>query len=299
MRTQDFGAAWRLADGVLAERDPATRDDPDLPYHLRWVWDGTPPDGRRVLVRCYHGLGDTLQFARFLPALGKRAACVTLEAQAELLPILTAIPGVDRLVPFDQARPLPPEDCTAEIMELAHLLRATPQDASACVPYLSCSPNSESGGAARGALALCWQAGEWDRLRSVPLPALLAACAGSGRRLISLQRGAAASQATDPAFINPGDVDMDVVRTASLLCTASLVVTVDTMAAHLAGALGRPAVLLLKHGADWRWPSGGQQSVWYPTLTILAQPAPGDWREPLDRLAMLLGSGAADRRHPA
>ena len=299
MRAQDFAAAWRVADSVLAQRDPATRDDPDLPYHQRWVWDGTPPDGRHVLVRCYHGLGDTLQFARFLPALGARAASVTLEAQAELLPILSAIRGVDRLVPFDQARPLPPEDCTAEIMDLAHLLRATPQEASACVPYLACPPCSDPAGVAGGALALCWEAGEWDRLRSVPLPALLAACAGSGRRLISLQRGTAASQATDPDFINPGEADSDVVRTAALICAASLIITVDTMVAHLAGALGRPAVLLLRHGADWRWPSGGQPSVWYPTLTILAQPSPGDWREPLDRLALLLGSGAADSTHPA
>ncbi len=99
MRNQDFAGAWAISDAVLAMRDPAGRDDPSLPYHLRWVWDGTPPHGRDVLVRCYHGLGDTLQFARFLPALRARAARVTVEAQRELCPLLAQLPGVDRLAP--------------------------------------------------------------------------------------------------------------------------------------------------------------------------------------------------------
>ena len=78
MRAEDYGAAWRLADETLRTRDPATRDDPTVPFHLRWVWDGRPFDGRDVLVRCYRGLGDTLQFARYLPLLAERAASVTL-----------------------------------------------------------------------------------------------------------------------------------------------------------------------------------------------------------------------------
>ena len=71
-----------------------TRDRAADPYHHRWVWDGTPPDGQDVLVRCYHGLGDTLQFARFLPALAARARSVTLECQPELLPLLRPLARV-------------------------------------------------------------------------------------------------------------------------------------------------------------------------------------------------------------
>ena len=69
MRRGDLGAAWAISDQVLRERDPSRRDDASLPYHERWVWDGRSFDGADVLVRCYHGLGDTLQFARYLPAL--------------------------------------------------------------------------------------------------------------------------------------------------------------------------------------------------------------------------------------
>ena len=74
MRSGAYERAWDMALASLVARDPATRDDPALPYHLRWVWSGEPVDGRDVLVRCYHGLGDTLQFARFLPLLAARAA---------------------------------------------------------------------------------------------------------------------------------------------------------------------------------------------------------------------------------
>ena len=95
MRDGDLDAAHVISDAVLAARDPATRDDPSQPHHLRWVWDGTPPDGRDVLVRCYHGLGDTLQFARFLPALSGRAASVTVEAPAALVPLLSDLPSRD------------------------------------------------------------------------------------------------------------------------------------------------------------------------------------------------------------
>ena len=288
MRAPDFAAAWRIADDVLAARDPAARDDPRQPYHLRWVWDGTPPDGRDVLVRCYHGLGDTIQFARFLPALRRRAARVTLEAPSALVALFENLPGVDRLLPFDPDTPQSPSGCDVEIMELAHMLRVCPQDAADCVPYLAHSRDQVPCAVAPGAVALCWQAGDWDRARSVPLPLLLGACVGSGRRLISLQRGPAASEATDPAFLNPGDTDTDLRHTTGLASAARLIVTVDTMVAHLAGALGRPGVLLLKYDADWRWPGSGQTSPWYPTLTILRQQSPRQWNRPLQQLADLL-----------
>ena len=99
MRRGDFAAAWDLAARTLAGRDPATRDDPSLPYHLRWVWDGTPPDGRAVLVRCYHGYGDTLMFSRYLPLLAQRAGSVTVEMQPRLVPLFRRLMDITRAIP--------------------------------------------------------------------------------------------------------------------------------------------------------------------------------------------------------
>src|SRR5947209_3163403 len=126
MRRGDFAAAWAISDTVLAARDPAGRDDPQLPYHLRWVWDGRPFAGKRVLVRCYHGLGDTIQFARFLAPLRARAASLELEVQPELVPLFASLPGPDRLIPFRLDAPHSPAECDLELMELPHALRITP-----------------------------------------------------------------------------------------------------------------------------------------------------------------------------
>ncbi len=288
MHAGDFPAAWSISDAVLASRRRVgPPDDPSLPYHRRWVWDGTQPDALPVLVRCYHGLGDTLQFLRFLLPLRARAASLTLEVQPALLPLLADFPGIDRLHAFDPGQPLPRGPCDMEIMELGHVLRATEADISVSVPYLS-SPAPVPFPVPPGAIALSWQAGEWDSARSIPLGSLLAAVHPRGRKLISLQRGAGAGEAMHREFLNPADDNPDVPRTAALICASACVVTVDTMVAHLAGTLGRPAYLLLKHTPDWRWPLRGPSTPWYPSLTLLHQASPGDWRAPVAALASLL-----------
>ncbi|WP_374301923.1 hypothetical protein [Paracoccus sp. (in: a-proteobacteria)] len=263
MRRGDFPAAWDIAVRAMGQRDPATRDDPRLPYHLRWVWDGRPFDGRDVLVRCYHGLGDTLMFARFLPLLARRAARVTVEMQPHLLPLFRGFPGIRRLVPFDVARPLPPQDCDIEIMELSLALRVGP--ANAPMPALAIAPAPLP----PGTVALCWGAGDWDPARGVPEAMLLPFCQGPA---LSLMPGP-----TTLPVLNPEGCPLDMVRTAQLVAGSALVVTVDTMIAHLAGVLGRPVWLLAKHDPDWRWPVEGTRTPWYPTMRVWRQPAPGDW----------------------
>ncbi len=280
MRTGAFDVAWAVSDTVLGARDPATRDDPTLPYHLRWLWDGRALEGRRVLVRCYHGLGDTLQFCRYLPLLRSRVAELTLEAQPELIPLLRSPPGPDRLIPFRPETPAPASECDIEIMELAHALRLVPHGA----PYLAAEPLPRPAGDML--VGLCWQAGGWDPARSVPLPALAPLGRVPGVRLISLQRGPGLNElaaAGAPQVLDTGDRSSDVMAVARLLATLDLVVTVDTMIAHLAGALGRPTWLLLQAEADWRWMSG-RQSLWYDSIRLYRQTRPGQWADPLTQV---------------
>ncbi len=271
MLREDFAAAWSIADTVLTERHAPSRDDPTRPYHERWVWDGTDLAGRRVTVRCYHGLGDTLQFARFLPALRARASHVTLEAQPELLPLLADWPGVDSLLGFDPASPVPAEH-SIEIMELQHALRAEPGGS----PYLNVPPtpvlNARTGA--------CWKAGGWDPSRSIPLGLLQPVLPPA---TISLQRGAA-------GLPDPLDGDMDIRTMAGLIASLERVVTVDTMIAHLAGALGRPVHLLLKADADWRWGTG-PRTAWYASVRIHRQRCPGNWTSALQSLSAALKAG--------
>src|SRR3954470_24064934 len=112
----DFESAWRLADADRERRQAAGISGADWPRHMRPLWDGSELAGARVLVRCYHGLGDTIHFARYLPLLAERAARVCGEAQPELVSLLRSLPGDIGLVPLDeQDHPPARFGCDAEI----------------------------------------------------------------------------------------------------------------------------------------------------------------------------------------
>lgn len=270
MRDARYDDAWAIEQAVLAQRNPATRDDPTLPYHRRWVWDGRSPDGRDVLVRCYQGLGDTIQFARYLPLLASRARSVTVEAPERLHVLLRAIVDVP-LRAFAPARPAPPAELDIEITELAFALRAPPL--AVRVPYLAHTPAALP----RGTIGLCWQAGDWDRDRWVPEESL----APIARTYPCLSL---IPERTTLAVLNPDGCAFDLSTTAALIAGCALVVTVDTMVAHLAGAMGRPVWLMLKAEPDWRWNPHAQGSGWYPSARLYSQQRSGDWRAVVDRI---------------
>jgi ADP-heptose:LPS heptosyltransferase len=292
MRRGDFEAAWVINDRILGDRDVRSRDDPKRPYHERWVWDGRTPTGRSVLVRCYHGLGDTIQFARYLPILDACAASWRIEIQPSLRPLLALRHRSERLVSFCPDAPLPEAECNIEVMELAHALRLPPGPKLA-KPYLSVPQNrvdeirSRFGLNAGPNAGLCWCAGDWDGERSIPLPILTKHVSGLAISWVSLQGGNAAADALGPAalpLVNAGVAERDIVDCAALICAVDVVITVDTMVAHLAGALGRLTFLLLKKDADWRWMLNCSETPWYPSIRIYRQPTAGDWETPLARV---------------
>jgi hypothetical protein len=272
MRAGRFADAWAIEHATIAARDPATRDDAALPYHLRWVWDGTPLDGREVLVRSYHGLGDAIQFARYLPLLAARAARVTLEVQPRLIPLLSQIEGVAAFIPFDEAKPSKARDVDIELGELPGALRVPP-DAIAGA-YLAWQPAD----VAPGATGLCYAAGDWDPARSIPPAMLLPLC----------EERCCTTLVAEPTLLpvtNPAGCPFSIEETAALVAAADAVVTVDTMVAHLAGALGRPTWLLLQSAPDWRWTPDARRSAWYASMRVFTQPSPGDWSSVIAEVA--------------
>ena len=124
----DFDAAWKISDRVLQRRLRHGGCAFDLPRHWQWLWDGRDLAGAHVLVHCYHGLGDTLQFVRLLPLLRARCAAITLWLQPELIELLPSIAGADRIVPLHDGAPGIERDADVELMELPHILRLTPAD---------------------------------------------------------------------------------------------------------------------------------------------------------------------------
>jgi hypothetical protein len=281
-RAGEFERAWRVSDRLRAW---ARLNDAGVPRHVQQVWDGTPLDGRRVLVRCYHGLGDTLQFARFIPRLCAIAQSVTVWAQPELLPLLdtlrlpaledarTSCCGVTLLALHDGA-PDADYDVDIEIMELMYAFRASLASIPRDVPYLRPPRLAVAARSSRRRIGLVWRSGTWAPHRSIPFSALAPLLTRNGEDWISLQ----ADSDADETHANLCSVRAQPpTELARVMTTLDLVVTVDSMPAHLAGALGVPVWTLLADDCDWRWLADREDSPWYPTMRLFRQKVPGAW----------------------
>jgi hypothetical protein len=280
----DFESAWRLSDEVLAERRRRRLSCEGQPRHLRWVWDGSPLDAREVLVRCHHGLGDIIQFIRLAAPLRRVARRVTVEAPTALIPLIETCEGVDAVLPLDGENF--PAEAEIELMELPHALRLQLADIPNAVPYLTLPPSlvAERRRAlpARPVVGVVGTAGAWRPERSVPPSLLNTISSVANIAFVNLQQGAPPpgfpGMRSDPAWTRT------IIDTGATVLGVDLVITVDTMVAHLAGALGVPTWLLLHFEADWRWMTDRTDSAWYPTLRLIRQPGPGDWPSVIARV---------------
>lgn len=288
MRRGDWEAAWRISDEIRAQRRGLEPRDSQtgqwLPRHLQWVWDGSPLAGKHVLVHCYHGLGDTVQFVRFVPLLKCSAAHVTVLGQGQLLPLLETVRGIDTLLELNDEPCEAQRDVDIEIMELPHALRTTLRTLPATVPYIHIkSDRGRKPPRSRPRVGLVWQSGSWDANRSVA-PELMQSLTGIGAidfRL--LQRGPGLGSWRAATAEVP--VINDILDEAAELSSLDLLVCVDTLSAHLAGALGVPTWLLLPAQADWRWMEGREDTPWYPTMRLFRQSRAGDWESVIARVA--------------
>lgn len=298
MRRADLQSAWTISDRSLQEycRSGAIKHAGER--HFQRIWRGEKPDGRRVLVRCYHGLGDTIQFVRFVKPLREIAREVVIWVQPELLGLLSDVEGADALYPLHEGTFDVSYDIDVEIMELAHVLRVTPEMISSRVPYVAV-PDSrvQHAGSRPISVGLVWEAGSWDRRRCVPLRALSLLHQIPGVRLFSLQQGAGRAMAE---MIRAQDIaTSDLKSLAEIIRSLDLILTIDTMVAHLAGALGAQVWTMLHSDCDWRWPKRSRDSMWYPTMKLFHQSAPGDWDGVLKQVAFELEELVSGRRHQA
>jgi tetratricopeptide (TPR) repeat protein len=257
--------------------------------HLRGfrqpLWDGGDIGDRVLLLHAEQGLGDTLQFCRFAPAIaaGRR---VVLEVQRPLLPLLTGLPGIERIVA--RGDPLPPFDLHCPLLSLPRLLGTTLETIPREASYLRADPQRAAAWRERvGQLdglrvGLVWagnQTMSGDRRRSIALERFSELADLPGVSFVSLQKGPAASQSPPPGLsLHDWTDDLhDFGETARLIEALDLVISVDTGVAHLAGALGRSVWLLNRFDRCWRWLLDRDDSPWYPTLRQFRQIQPGDW----------------------
>jgi hypothetical protein len=279
MRRGDFSRAWTISDAALGG---ISRREWERPRHQQRIWRGQPLDGQRVLIRCYHGLGDTVQFLRYLPAVAAVASHVTVWIQAPLIPLVAALPRV-AVLPLHDGIPRAAWDVDVEIMELPHVFRTTPATIPLGVPYLRV-PGASRRRRARPRVGLAWRAGEWNSERSMPVESAASIVAAQRCDVVPLVPALRPRERT--YFESPGPGSIPAV--ARVIRDLDLLITVDTVFAHLGGALGRPTWLLLHHEPDWRWMLDRDDSPWYPSMRLFRQPTPGSWDQVASRAAAQL-----------
>jgi Flp pilus assembly protein TadD len=293
---EGYEARW-IAGRSLAEA---------LGVRFPW-WRGPGRAGERVLVLNDHGLGDTIQFARYLPRMrehGVEATFVVPRRLHRLLAPATRARLVDR-VPEGESF-----DAQIALSSLPRAFATRLETVPAQVPYLVADPSLTSRwreriGMEGFRIGVVWQGNPdpaADRARSFPLAAFAPLAALPGVRLISLQKPDAtlaveapfALETLGPNFDAGEDAFADA---AAAMMSLDLIVSADTSVAHLAGALARPVWLALKFDAEWRWLRGRDDSPWYPTARLFRQSEAGDWAGVFSRMAAAL-RGQGQSRTP-
>jgi FkbM family methyltransferase len=301
----DFAAGWDEYEWRWLKLNlPLPLRDFDRPR-----WEGEDISGKTILLHHEQGLGDTLQFGRFILDVLARGAKVLVELPPALHHLFSHIPGLSLL---KLGEPLPDFDVHCPLMSLPRLLGVRLSSIPAPIPYLNVDTARIAPWKARLPadglrIGVVWQGKPGmgvDLGRSYPLAALAPVASLPGVHLISLQKNHGLDQlATLPPgarvetlgsdFDNGPDAFID---TAAVMASLDLVISSDTSVAHLAGALGVPVWTALKFSPDWRWLADGDAYPWYPSMRLFRQTRPSDWAGVFERMAQELGHVLAGDR---
>jgi tetratricopeptide (TPR) repeat protein len=278
-------------------------------------WLGQPIDGARILLYAEQGLGDTLQFMRYVPMVAARGAKIILEVPPELRRVVESaqFDGAQVQIVTRGSR-LPDFEWQSPLMSLPFIFHTDLASIPSTTPYLQAEarlmhefgPNLAPAANPGLRVGLVWSGSPRhtrDPQRSIPLAQLCTLTEIPGATFYSLQKGPAAKDLLDmPIDMNLIDLSThlnDFADTAAALANLDLLITVDTAVAHLAGALGKPVWILLTRNPDWRWLLDREDSPWYPTAQLFRQSTAGDWSPVIERVHRELQKLAATSSAPA
>jgi hypothetical protein len=289
----DLERAWQESDRIAKS---GTHD----PHRF---WNGCCWKKRKVMIRCLHGLGDTIQFIRYAPLLRQTCDSLVVQTHPQLVTLIECVPGINRVVTWSPANSEHEAlwDVQLEVTELARAFRSTISNLPQNTPYIAI-PKERLAWAGqwfnkdkRPRVGIAWQAGPWDSTRSIQLSELAPLLATNSCQFYCLQSGVDPNAlAQYPMLRNIEAHSADVLDTAALITQMDLVISVDTMTAHLSGALARPVWIMLPARADWRWMLSRTDSPWYPTARLFRQTQHGDWQPIIAELTARLGVDKID-----
>lgn len=274
------------------------------------LWIGVEPiDGKVVLLHNEQGLGDALQFFRYIPLLAARGARVVLEIDEPLKELVSGLAGVSHC--FAKGGTLPDFDFHCPLTSLPLAFETTLDTIPSAVPYISVGARATDWGTRLHSqnlprIGLVWSGNPIhnnDRNRSMPLECLLPLLDVKAR-FVSLQKDIRPSD--EPVVRERNDILhlgaelQSFADTAALIEHLDLVISVDTSVAHLAGALGRPVWIFLPYVPDWRWLLDREDSPWYPTARLFRQSQTREWHSVVDEvqraLTEFVATGLSRRR---
>jgi hypothetical protein len=251
-------------------------------------WNGRPLNGQTILLHCEQGLGDTLQFIRYIPLVAERGGRVVVECQVELRRLICAnYAGISVVA---KGEPLPEFDFHCPLMSLPKVMKTTLASMPMSVPYLHADcVLSESWRKRAGLESTFFKVGlVWagrrqhknDRNRSMALEDFASLGKVNNVKFFSIQKdGQSQREASAQLAVTDTTADLhDFSDTAALIA-------VDTSVAHLAGAMGKPVWILLPFVPDWRWMLERSDSPWYSTMRLFRQPSAGDWKSVIQEVA--------------
>jgi hypothetical protein len=286
----DFENGWRKHESRWYAHlgQPLRRVAPG-PY---WLGDADLT-GRTILVHAEQGHGDTVQYLRYIPLLRERAARVILEVQPALKPMLAGVPDV-----YARGEDPPPYDTHCSFMSLPRAFRTMPDTIPSAVPYLTVPPDSLTkwrdrlGPPTRRRIGLAWTGTSAVWNRSIPLPLLepLLERTDCEFHIIqtTMEPDDRATMQRFPQLIDHSTDLADFADTAAVVELMNLIVSVDTVLAHLGGALAKPTWTMLPFGAEYRWLTAGTTTAWYPTMRLFRQPELFGWPQVVDAIGNAL-----------
>jgi hypothetical protein len=275
----NFASAWAESDTI---RERGTSD----PHRF---WQGEDLSGKRVVLRCLHGLGDAVQFLRYVPALRSVAGSLDIEVPPALFELAPCFTGVHEVITWGAGAPPVPSvwDVQVEINELPYLFRTTAEQLPLATRYLHVPDASLRDNAPQATspanlhVGLVWASGDWKPSRSVPFELLRPVLDCRGCEFWNLQGGNDRQRWSELSpclhLHNAKNCDHSILSLAATIAQLDLIITSDTLAAHLAGALGIPAWVMLERAADWRWQYAREDSPWYPSLRLFRQNKDREW----------------------
>ncbi|MGD1804113.1 tetratricopeptide repeat protein [Dapis sp. BLCC M126] len=253
------------------------------------VWDGSNFSGKTLLVYTEQGLGDSIQFIRYIPLVKKLGGRVIFECnQPGLKFLFTTVSEIDEL--FVEGEKLPDFDLQVSLMSLPRIFQTTLETIPAEIPYLSVPKSIDFpipfAPEKNLKVGICWQTkrssiGDSSQVRSCSVEYLQAIINIDTVNFYILQKEVSPQDLewlkSQTQIHNLGSSFNHLADTAAAIKQLDLVITIDTVIAHLAGALGKPVWVMLNFDSDWRWLTDREDSPWYPTMRLFRQSKIGDW----------------------